>query len=87
MISDTAPDATLRASFEEAYIDAAALQEQMFEIADPDAFANVSNYFVASLVCPRSRVSAKLTSRFLGTLGSSFIRHGGVSRPLGPRTF
>jgi hypothetical protein len=84
MASNFVPDATLRASFEEAYVDAAALQQQMFEVTDPEAFANVGEYFVASLVRPFSRVVAELTFLFLGSIGSSFGRNGGVSRQLGP---
>lgn len=87
MASKTVPDAALRAAFEDAYVDAAALQQQMFEVGDPDAFMNVSNYFVNSLVCPYSGVLAELTSSFLENLGPSFGRNGGVSRRLGTRVF
>ena len=58
MSSNPVPDEALRAAFEEAYLDAAALQEQMFEITEPDAFANISTHFVGSLVSPHSRVLA-----------------------------
>jgi uncharacterized protein (UPF0333 family) len=64
MASSTFPDTELRAAFEDAYVDAAALQEQMFEVVDPDALATISNYFVASLVCPHPRVLVELILPF-----------------------
>jgi hypothetical protein len=50
MASSTVPNVALRADFEEAYDEAFALKEQLFEVTEPDALVKVANFFLMSLV-------------------------------------